>query len=163
VDCFLAECRLKRHAFDKLRRGIKMKTPSSGATSFALALLLAIGTTAISAAKTFVYVSNAQDGNIDVYTMDARTGSLAPIRKAEAGKLVIPMAVSPDKKHLYAVVRSQPPRALTYAIDPTNGALTQKASAPIPDSMPYVSTDRTGRYLFTASYGGGAVGPHIFS
>ncbi|MFY9684873.1 MAG: beta-propeller fold lactonase family protein, partial [Pseudolabrys sp.] len=29
-----------------------------------------------------------------------------------------------------------------------------KASAPLPDSMPYVSTDRTGRFLFTASYGG---------
>ena len=119
-----------------------------------MALLLAIGTTAICAAKTFVYVSNAQDGNIDAYTMDTSTGSLTPIGKAEAGKLVMPMAVSPDKKHLYAVVRSQPPRVLTYAIDPTTGALTQKASAPLPDSMPYASTDRTGRYLFTASYGG---------
>jgi 6-phosphogluconolactonase len=35
--------------------------------------------------------------------------------------------------------------------------LTQKASAPLPDSMPYVSTDRIGRYLFTASYGGDKV------
>jgi 6-phosphogluconolactonase len=63
----------------------------------------------------------------------------------------MPMAVSPDKRRLHAVVRSKPPRVLTYAIDPTTGALTQKASAPLPDSMPYVSTDRTGRYLFTAS------------
>ena len=86
--------------------------------------------------------------------MDTSTGSLTPIGKAEAGKLVMPMAVSPDKKHLYAVVRSEPPRVLTYAIDPTTGALTAKASARLPDSMPYVSTDRTGRYLFTASYGG---------
>jgi 6-phosphogluconolactonase len=46
---------------------------------------------------------------------------------------------------------------LTYAIDPATGALTQKASAPLPDSMPYVSTDRTGRFLFTASYGGDKV------
>src|SRR5271166_1273437 len=153
VDCSLIECRLKRHTFDKPGR-VKMKTPRGAATSLALALLLAIATTAICAAKTFVYVSNAQDGNIDAYTMDTSTGSLTPIGKAEAGKLVMPMAVSPDKKHLYAVVRSQPPRVLTYAIDPTTGALTQKASAPLPDSMPYVSTDRTGRYLFTASYGG---------
>ena len=127
-----------------------MKTPRSGTTSLALALLFAIGATSICAAKTFVYVSNAQDGNIDAYTMDTSTGSLTPIGKAEAGKLVMPMAVSPNKKHLYAVVRSQPPRVLTYAIDPATGALTQKASAPLPDSMPYVSTDRTG---FTASYG----------
>ena len=108
----------------------------------------------MSAAKTFVYVSNAQDGNIDAYTMDTGTGALTPIGKAEAAKLVMPMTVSPSKKHLYAVIRSQPTRVLTYAIDPATGALTQKASAPLPDSMPYVSTDHTGRYLFTASYGG---------
>ena len=129
-----------------------MKTPRSGAASVALALLLGMTTTC--AAKTFVYVSNALDGNIDGYSMDASTGSLTPIGKAEAGKLVMPMAVSPDKKHLYAVLRSQPPRVLTYAIDPATGALALKASAPLPDSMAYVSTDRTGRYLFTASYGG---------
>ncbi len=131
-----------------------MKTPRSGATSLALAVVFTIGATSICAAKTFVYVSNAQDGNIDAYTMDTSTGALTAIGKAEAGKLVMPMTVSPNKKHLYAVVRSQPTRVLTYVIDPVTGALTQKASAPLPDSMPYVSTDRTGRYLFTASYGG---------
>jgi 6-phosphogluconolactonase len=131
-----------------------MKTPRSGATSVALALLFVIGVTSMSVAKTFVYVSNAQDGNIDAYIMDTSTGALTPIGKAEAAKLVMPMTVSPSKKYLYAAIRSQPTRVLTYAIDPATGALTQKASAPLPDSMPYVSTDHTGRYLFTASYGG---------
>jgi 6-phosphogluconolactonase len=131
-----------------------MKMPGSAATSVALGLLFVIGVTSMSAAKTFVYVSNAQDGNIDAYIMDSGTGALTPIGKAEAAKLVMPMTVSPSKKHLYAVIRSQPTRVLTYAIDPATGALTQKASAPLPDSMPYVSTDHTGRYLFTASYGG---------
>src|SRR5258705_2491476 len=131
-----------------------MKTPRSGATSVALALLFVIGVTSMSVAKMFVYVSNAQDGNIDAYIMDTSTGALTPIGKADAGKSVMPMTVSPSKKYLYAVIRSQPTRVLTYAIDPAIGALTQKASAPLPDSMPYVSTDHTGRYLFTASYGG---------
>jgi 6-phosphogluconolactonase len=131
-----------------------MKTSRSGATSLALAVLLIIGVTSMATAKTFVYVSNAQDGNIDAYIMDTSTGALTPIGKTEAAKLVMPMAVSPNKKYLYAVVRSQPVRVLTYAINPATGALTQKASAPLPDSMPYVSTDHTGRYLFTASYGG---------
>lgn len=108
----------------------------------------------MSEAKTFVYVSNAQDGNIDAYVLDMSSGALASIGKTEAGKLVMPMAVSPSKKHLYAVVRSQPVRVLTFAIDPATGSLSQKASAPLPDSMPYVSTDKTGRFLFTASYGG---------
>ena len=131
-----------------------MKLPRNAATSVALALLFVIGVTSMSMAKTFVYVSNAQDGNIDAYVMDTGTGALTPIGKAEAAKLVMPMTVSPSKKHLYAVIRSQPTRVITYAIDPATGALSQKASAPLPDSMPYVSTDHTGRYLFTASYGG---------
>jgi 6-phosphogluconolactonase len=42
---------------------------------------------------------------------------------------------------------------LTYAINGKTGALTQKATAPLPDSMAYVSTDRSGRFLLTASYG----------
>jgi len=130
-----------------------MKTQRTQAASLALALLLTIGASSFCTAKTFVYVSNAQDGNIDAFALDAGTGALTPIGKAEAAKLVMPMAVSPDKKHLYAVVRSQPLRVLTYTIEAT-GALTQKASAPLPDSMPYVSTDRTGHWLFTASYGG---------
>jgi len=131
-----------------------MEMPKSGMASFALALLFAIGATSMSMAKTFVYVSNAQDGNIDTYNMDMSTGALTPVGKTEAAKLVMPMTLSPDKKYLYAVIRSQPTRVLTYAINPATGALTQKASAPLPDSMPYVSTDQTGRFLFTASYGG---------
>ena len=100
----------------------------------------------MSMAKTFVYVSNAQDSNIDGFVMDTSNGVLTPIGKTEAAKLVMPMTVSPNKKYLYAVIRSQPARVLSYAIDPATGALTQKASAPLPDSMPYVSTDRTGRW-----------------
>ena len=78
-----------------------MNTPRSGATSFVLALLCVVGVTSMSVAKTFVYVSNAQDGNIDAFVMDMSTGALTPIGKAEAAKLVMPMAVSPSKKHLY--------------------------------------------------------------
>jgi hypothetical protein len=124
------------------------------AASLAAAFLFVTGAVSMSVAKTFVYVSNAQDGNIDAYVMDTGNGALTPIGKTDAAKLVMPMAVSPNKKTLYAVIRSQPVRVLSYAIDPASGKLTQKASAPLPDSMPYVSTDRTGRFLFTASYGG---------
>jgi 6-phosphogluconolactonase len=127
------------------------------AASAALATLLTIGAPSMSAAATFVYVSDAEDATIDAYLMDTKTGALTSIGKTEAGKTVMPMAVSPNKKFLYAVVRSQPMRVLTYAIDGKTGALTQKATAPLPDSMPYVSTDRSGRFLFTASYGGDKV------
>ena len=111
----------------------------------------------MSFAATFVYVSDADDAAIDAYVMDIKTGALTSLGKAEAGKTVMPMAVAPSKKFLYAVVRSQPTRVLTYAINGKTGALTQKATAPLPDSMAYVSTDRSGRFLLTASYGGDKV------
>jgi 6-phosphogluconolactonase len=132
-------------------------TGNTMTASVSLAILLAIGMPSMSAAATFVYVSDAEDATIDAYVMDAKTGVLTSIGKAEAGKTVMPMAVAPNKKFLYAVVRSQPMRVITYAIDGKTGALAQKSTAPLPDSMPYVSTDRSGRFLFTASYGGDKV------
>ena len=122
----------------------------------ALAAVSSLGIAALTPAdaKTVVYVSNAQDGEIEAYSMDAKTGALTSLGKTKAGKVVMPMAISPTKKFLYAAVRSEPFTVITYAIDPKTGALSQKASAPLPDSMPYVSTDNTGRWLFTASYGG---------
>ena len=130
-----------------------MKKSRTGAT-VSLAAMLMLGVPTMSAAATFVYVSDAEDATIDAYVMDTKTGALTSIGRVEAGKTVMPMAVAPNKKFLYAVVRSQPMRVLTYAIDSKTGALTQKATAPLPDSMPYVSTDRSGRFLLTASYGG---------
>jgi 6-phosphogluconolactonase len=127
------------------------------AASLVFASLLMIGAPSMAAAATFVYVSDADDAAIDSYVMDIKTGTLTPIGKVAAGKTVMPMAVAPSRKFLYAVVRSEPMRGITYAIDGKSGALTQKATAPLPDSMAYVSTDRTGRFLFTASYGGDKV------
>jgi hypothetical protein len=51
-------------------------------------------------AATYVYVSNAEDGTIGMYTME-NDGTLKPGAAIEAGKLVMPMNVSPDKRFLY--------------------------------------------------------------
>ena len=107
-------------------------------------------------AGTYVYVSNAEDGDIGVYTLQS-DGQLAPGARVPAAKVVMPMAVSPDRKHLYAGVRSKPFSVIQYAIDAKTGALRQVATAPLAESFPYISTDRTGRFLFGASYGGHVV------
>jgi len=104
-------------------------------------------------AATFVYVSNAEDGNIGMYTLQP-DGTLQPGPRSEAGKLVMPMSVSPDKRFLYAAVRSKPFTVITYSIDPKTGALSQVSTAPLAESFPYIYIDRTGRYLLGASYGG---------
>src|SRR5512145_2482556 len=104
-------------------------------------------------AATFVYVSNAEDGTIGTYTLEA-DGTLRPGPRVNAGKVVMPMSVSPDKRFLYAAVRSKPFTVITYAIDRQTGALRQLSTAPLAESFPYIQVDRTGRYLLGASYGG---------
>jgi 6-phosphogluconolactonase len=102
-------------------------------------------------AGTFVYVSNAEDGEIGVYSVQT-DGSLKAGERAKAAKLVMPMAVSPDKRFLYAGVRSKPYQVFVYAIDRNTGALKPLSMSPLAESFPYISLDKTGHYLFGASY-----------
>jgi 6-phosphogluconolactonase len=105
-------------------------------------------------AKTFVYVSCAEDGEIAMLEMNLENGDLKLIGKAKAGKIVMPMAVSPDRRFLYASIRSVPYSVASYSIDSNKGELTHLSTVPLPDNMAYISTDKTGRFLFSASYAG---------
>lgn len=107
-------------------------------------------------AATYVFVSSGADGEIRAYTM-AGDGTLQPGGRVTAGKLVAPMSVSPDKRFLFAAIRTKPYTAVTYAIDRKTGALTERWRGPLAESVPYISVDRTGRYLLGASYGGSLV------
>jgi 6-phosphogluconolactonase len=104
-------------------------------------------------AATFVYVSNAEDGNIGTYTLQG-DGTLRPGPRVDAGKPVMPMSVSPDKRFLFAAVRSKPFTVITYAIDGKTGALTRLSAGPLAESLPYIQIEGTGRFLLGASYGG---------
>ena len=117
------------------------------------ATLVSLAASMSAASATFVYVSNAEDGDISAYRMNPATGELQPGARTAAGKIVMPMAVSPDRRFLYAALRAKPFTVLTFAIDPGTGALKQVSSSPLAESFPYISLDRSGRYLFGASYG----------
>src|SRR2546427_465918 len=124
--------------------------------NFKAAILMATSSLLFSAqasAATFVYVSNAEDGDIGTYTLQS-DGSLQPGPHFAAEKLVMPMTVSPDKRFLIAGVRSKPFSAYTYGIDRRNGSLKLVGTGPLAESFPYISLDRTGRFLLGASYGG---------
>jgi 6-phosphogluconolactonase len=100
---------------------------------------------------TFVYVSSAEDGDIGLYTLRS-DGSLAPGARFRALAMVMPMSISPDKRFLVAAGRSQPYSAHTFAIDRSTGALTRVGAGPLAESFPYITHDRTGRWLLGASY-----------
>jgi 6-phosphogluconolactonase len=98
-----------------------------------------------------VYVSNAADGDIATYRMRP-DGALQPGARVKAADAVGPMAVSPDRRFLYAAARSRPFSVHVYSIDPGTGALAPLSVSPLAQSFPYISLDQTGRTLFGASY-----------
>ena len=130
---------------------------SSSAKVVRTALAVACGLAAAAgsaSAATWVYVSNADSQEISVLELDRSQGTIKPVETVNVGGQVMPMAVSPDKRFLYAALRSQPFRVTSFAIDPATGKLRKLGEAPLADSMANIDTDATGRWLFAASYGG---------
>lgn len=112
-------------------------------------------------AATFVYVGSSDSQDVTVLSL-ASDGGLTPIEtKAVPGPSKpggsLPMALSPDKKLLYVGLRNEPFTAVTFAIDKKTGKLNMIGGGPLADSMAYIVTDRSGKYLLSASYGGNKV------
>ena len=133
-------------------------------SSLVIAALLPITALAVGMAKadTFAYVGNADSNDISVFRVEPKTGEMTPLETApfvgiEKPGSSTPLAVSPDRRFLFAGVRSQPYVALSFAIDPNTGRLKYLGSGPLADSMANIATDRSGKFLFSASYGGNKV------
>jgi 6-phosphogluconolactonase len=92
--------------------------------------------------------------------MNRTTGALAPIETVVVpgtdvpSPTSLPMALSPDRRFLYAQLRTAPFPVSSFAVDPTTGRLTHRGTTPLVDQMAYLNTDRTGRFLLAASYFG---------
>jgi 6-phosphogluconolactonase len=132
------------------------------ATSLVLAALTPTLAPRAANAETFAYVGNAASDDISVFKLDAATGEMIPVQTAafvgvEKPGPSTPLAISPNHRVLIAGVRSQPYAAITYAIDASNGQLKHIGNGPLADSMANIAFDRTGRFLFSASYGGNKV------
>src|SRR2546426_11449777 len=122
--------------------------------NFKAAILMAASSLLFSAqpgAATFVYASNAGDGDIGMYPLQP-DGSLQPGPHFAAEKLVMPMTVSPDKRFLIAGARSKPFSAYTYGIDRRSGALKLVGIGPPPESFPDIPLHRHSRFLLGPAY-----------
>lgn len=100
-----------------------------------------------------VYVSNADSREISVLRLDD-DGALTLIESRPVDGAVMPLAMSPDRRYLYASLRSAPFAVAAFARDPASGRLTPLSTTPLPDNMAYLATDRSGRFLLSASYSG---------
>jgi 6-phosphogluconolactonase len=101
-----------------------------------------------------VYVSHADSGDISVLRLCADTATLESIEVVAVGGTVMPLALSPDRRLLYAARRSEPFAVLTFAITPGDGMLRPLGETALPHSMASIAVDGSGRTLFGASYGG---------
>lgn len=110
-----------------------------------------------------VYVSSAGTAEVLGFLLDAREGRLEPLGRSAVpasnriSPTSMPLALAPDQRTLYVAVRSAPYGVTSFAIERRTGGLEALATAPLADNMAYISTDRTGRHLFSASYVGGKV------
>jgi 6-phosphogluconolactonase len=135
------------------------------ASRAAIATTLAIFTLILGAspgmAETFAYVGNADSNDISVFKL-AESGEMTPVQTAaftgvDKPGSSTPLAITPDHRVLIAGIRSQPFLAVSFAIDPKTGQLSHIGNGPLADSMANIALDRTGKFLFSASYGGNKV------
>jgi len=117
-------------------------------------------------AKLRVYVANSGSQDISVFVLheDGRLEALQDVpiqRPAVKGKSIV-LATSPRQDFLYASYGNEggPPTVVSHRIDPETGIPKAFSSTPLGDSVAYLATDRTGRYLLGASYAGAKVMVH---
>ena len=131
-----------------------------------LALLLSFAMTA--SADTFVYVSMATtyipmgpEQKIQIYRLDTQSGALTPVDSLTVAGAPGSLGVDPQKKILYASLRSINGIA-SYRIDRSTGKLSPLNMVELPtgENAAFVATDRTGRWLLSASYAAGKVVVH---
>jgi 6-phosphogluconolactonase len=116
--------------------------------------------------STFLYVGNAETRDVSAFALEDASGDLAPIDTfAVPGPtgscFSFPLAVSPDKRFLFVVLRNQPWSVRSFAIDASSGRLDYLGSGPLADNTCYISTDKTGRFLLSASYQGSKVAVNL--
>lgn len=114
-------------------------------------------------ARTMVYISNADSREIYVLELNQKDGSSTVVERVPVAGSVMPLAISPDRKYLYASLRSEPYAVSSFAINPQSGRLTLVKTVPLVDSMAYLATDRGGRYLLGASYAGHKISVNAIS
>ena len=107
----------------------------------------------------YVYVAAQDDNKIGCYTMDADTGALTHQADVDMPGGPSLLAISPDRRTLYAGHR-EAPEISSHRIDPASGGLTRTGSVTPEDAPAFLATDRTGRHLLASYYAGGRAAVH---
>ncbi|WP_168172496.1 beta-propeller fold lactonase family protein [Cellvibrio sp. PSBB023] len=111
-------------------------------------------------ATSVIYVANADAKKISVFTLSESSGLVNLLQTLPVDGAIMPMALAPNKKILYAAIRSIPYHLVVLDVDPTSGRLALRAKVPLVDNMANISIDHSGHYLFAASYSGNSISVH---
>ena len=111
--------------------------------------------------KNFVYIPLTEERRFLVFAMDAESGKLTLKHNLDLPAQPWQLCISPDQRYLYQQVRDDGySGVLTFQINPETGGVTQIAEVELESDACYVSTDRTGRFLFAAYLFPGMVTVH---
>lgn len=108
--------------------------------------------------KVFIYVTEQVSKKVVTLRWDSETGALTKLQELPVNGKAMPMAVSPDNRHLYVALRSKPYAIVNFAINQETGTLTELGYTPAAESTVNMAIDKTGRFLLGAvnpSSGGG--------
>ncbi len=101
---------------------------------------------------TCVYVANAGTADISVYALDRDAAKLRPLGAVKAAGPVQPLAVSPDRRRMYAAIRGEQPLIQCFDLGGAGGLPVPVALTPATGQLSYLAMDGSGRFLFGASY-----------
>ena len=107
----------------------------------------------------YMYVALQADDNISVINIDPQTGKLSPQVEVSVPGGPFTLAISPDRKFLYAGCRDTP-QISSFQITQADGSLTQNGTVSLEPWPVYINTDRKGRFVLSAYYQGAHVGVH---
>jgi len=107
----------------------------------------------------YMYDALQGDNKISVLTIEPQTGKLIPQTEISVPGGPFTMAISPDRKFLYAGCRAVP-QLYSFQIDQANGGLTQNGKLSLETWPVYVNTDRKGKFVLSAYYQGAHVAVH---
>ncbi len=107
----------------------------------------------------YVYVSVSSHDRVNVFSMDPETGALDTHAIVAVGSSPTALCVDPQQRFLYVALRGSR-QAAGFRIDKASGRLAPLGTARLEAEPIYISTDRTGRFLFTSYYRAGMAAVH---
>ena len=102
------------------------------------------------------YANQDKSNGIHVYRFDSGTGSFEPVGKPTPLLNSSYLAISDDRKNVYAVGEGGQGSVNAYSFNSVDGTLTFLNSVPS-EGPCYVSVDDKKKFVFAGNYGGGSV------